>query len=581
MSSNPNVIVCSFYTADDYYRAHGERLAKNLEALGVEYVLREIEKQEGEDWADICRKKVPFLAEVCAANPDKKVFWMDVDCMILEMPDYIFNSTADIVGFQRGYSSPLNIGYDRRARFWEPSFWGVNTTPLARKMIADAATIEKTSTVKATDDFFMEEAWRANCDNMTFQMIPSNAVVGMGTTGEDSRGAFFKFGSSGNVAEFKGKVEQHSANNQGLKKRALKLAKKIEQKLPESASKRLRLIADTIGITGILVAGKSTPETQERKSVLYKIQAAGQSGETEKFAELKAVFEEKYLLTQAETNTIIAANSFLYYSAKPSTESINLAWWAKPFPGNFGDWLSPLIVSHYTDKKVIFQSPIKMATHQHMIGLGSIGRFIKPNSVVVGTGISTDELTLAKSAKYISVRGPVTARVVKESGGTDVTSFGDPGVLISRIFPVERKTTNGKVALVRHFTHKPIPIVLEQNMEELDIFMSHPDQIKSLVEALNTYDRVVTSAMHIFITCQSYGIPCALITFEGFEDSVHGNGIKYGDYAQGVGLESISPIPIGLDLTKVNFENITTDHKISTAKLDEVETAIRKGLSYL
>jgi len=581
MSSNPNVIVCSFYTADDYYRAHGERLAKNLEALGVEYVLREIEKQEGEDWADICRKKVPFLAEVCAANPDKKVFWMDVDCMILEMPDYIFNSTADIVGFQRGYSSPLNIGYDRRARFWEPSFWGVNTTPLARKMIADAATIEKTSTVKATDDFFMEEAWRANCDNMTFQMIPSNAVVGMGTTGEDSRGAFFKFGSSGNVAEFKGKVEQHSANNQGLKKRALKLAKKIEQKLPESASKRLRLIADTIGITGILVAGKSTPETQERKSVLYKIQAAGQSGETEKFSELKAVFEEKYLLTQAETNTIIATNSFLYYSAKPSTESINLAWWAKPFPGNFGDWLSPLIVSHYTDNKVIFQSPIKMATHQHMIGLGSIGRFIKPNSVVVGTGISTDELTLAKSAKYISVRGPVTARVVKESGGTDVTSFGDPGVLISRIFPVERKTTNGKVALVRHFTHKPIPIVLEQNMEELDIFMSHPDQIKALVEALNTYDRVVTSAMHIFITCQSYGIPCALITFEGFEDSVHGNGIKYGDYAQGVGLESISPIPIGLDLTKVNFENITTDHKISTAKLDEVETAIRKGLSYL
>jgi hypothetical protein len=581
MASNSNVIVCSFYTADDYYRAHGERLAKELDALGVEYVLREIEKQEGEDWADICRKKVPFLAEVCAANPDKKVFWMDVDCMILEMPDYIFNSTADIVGFQRGYSSPLNIGYDRRARFWEPSFWGVNTTPLARKMIADAAAIEKLSTVKATDDFFMEEAWRANCDNMTFQMIPSNAVVGMGTTNENSRGAFFKFGSSGNVAEFKGKVEQHSANKKGLKKRALKLAKRIEQKLPDSASKRLRLIADTIGITGLLVSSKSTPETQERNNFLFKIQAAGQTGDPERFAEFKEVFEEKYLLTQAETNTITAANSFLYYSSKPATDSIHLAWWAKPFPGNFGDWLSPLIVSHYTEKKVIFQSPVKIATHQHMIGLGSIGRFIKPNSVVVGTGISTDELTLAKSANYVSVRGPVTARVVKESGGPEVTSFGDPGVLISRIFPVERTTTNGKVALVRHFTHKPIPIVLEQNMEELDIFMSHPDQIKTLVEALNTYDRVVTSAMHIFITCQSYGIPCALITFEGFEDSVHGNGIKYGDYAEGVGLESISPIPVELNLTKVNFANITTDHKISTAKLDEVEAAIRKGLSYL
>lgn len=67
MSSNNNVVVCSFYTADDYYRAHGERLAKNLDELGVQYVLREIEKKDGEDWADICRKKVGFLAEVCAA----------------------------------------------------------------------------------------------------------------------------------------------------------------------------------------------------------------------------------------------------------------------------------------------------------------------------------------------------------------------------------------------------------------------------------------------------------------------------------------------------------------------------------
>ena len=581
MASNLDVVVCSFYTADDYYRAHGERLAKNLDALGVEYVLREIEKKDGEDWADICRKKVPFLAEVCAAHPDKKVFWMDVDCMILELPDYIFNTSADIVGFQRGYSSPLTIGYELRSRFWEPSFWGVNTSVLARKMIAEAAELEKVSTIKATDDYFMEEAWKANCDNMTFQIIPSNAVVGMGTTSESSRSAFFKFGASGNVADFKGKVEQHSANNSGMRKKALNLAKKIERKLPPKTSNRIRLLADTLGITGRLTAGTSNPEFQKRKKTSDDIQLAAQAGQVDKFVTLKTLFEEKYLLTQAEMNSISASKSFLYYASKPSASAINLAWWAKPFPGNFGDWLSPLIVNHYTDKKIIFQSPVRLALKDHMIGLGSIGRFIKPNSVVVGTGISTDELTLAKSAKYVSVRGPVTARVVKESGGPEVESFGDPGVLISRIFPVTRGKTNGRVALVRHFTHKPIPLTLDANMDELDIYMSHPDDIKILVETLNTYDRVVTSAMHIFITCQSYGIPCALVTFEGFEDSVHGNGIKYGDYAQGVGLDSISPIAVGLDFSKVDFENLTTDHKIADSKLDEVEAAILKGLSYL
>jgi hypothetical protein len=581
MATDLNVVVCSFYTADDYYRAHGERLAKNLEELGVKYVLREIEKKEGEDWADICRKKVPFLAEVCAENPDKKVFWMDVDCMILELPDYIFNTSADIVGFQRGYSSPLTIGYERRSRFWEPSFWGVNTSELARKMIAEAAELEKVSTIKATDDYFMEEAWKANCDNMTFQIIPSNAVVGMGTSSDSSRNAFFKFGASGNVADFKGKVEQHTANNSGLRKKALNFAKNLERKLPPKASNRIRLLADTLGITGKLTAVTSNPEFQKRKKMSDDLQLAAQAGQVEKFSQMKTMFEEKYLLTQAEINSITASKSFLYYASKPTSAAINLAWWAKPFPGNFGDWLSPLIVSHYTDKKVIFQSPVRLAMKEHMIGLGSIGRFIKPNSVVVGTGISTDELTLAKGAKYVSVRGPVTARVVKESGGPEVESFGDPGVLISRIFPVEKSKTNGRVALVRHFTHKPIPLTIDSNMDELDIFMSHPDEIKILVEALNAYDRVVTSAMHIFITCQSYGIPCALITFEGFEDSVHGNGIKYGDYAQGVGLDSINPQPVSLDFKRVDFENLTTDHKISQEKLDEVEAAIVKGLSYL
>jgi hypothetical protein len=578
--SNSNIVVCSFYTADDYYRAHGERLAKNLDALGVKYVLREIEKKEGEDWADICRKKVPFLAEVCEMHPDKKVFWMDVDCLLLSVPDYIFDSTADIIGFQRGYSSPTAIGYDRRARFWEPSFWGVNATPLARKMIADAAAIEKVSEIKATDDYFMEEAWRSNCDNMTFQMIPSNAVVGMGTSDEDSRAAFFKFGSSGNVADFKGKVEQHTANGGGLKRMLMNAAKKLESRLPDRISGKLRLLADTIGVTGVLTSGTSTPENTARRKLLYGALDFAQAGDSANFNKSLAKFDEQHLLTQTETNTFAAAKSFLVYASKPSTESVLLAWWANPFPGNFGDWLSPLIVSHYTDKKIIFQSPVKLTTKQHMIGLGSIGRFIKPNSVVVGTGISTTDLTLAKSAKYVSVRGPVTAKVVRESGGPAVESFGDPGVLISRIFPLTR-STNGRVALVRHFTHKPIPIEIPENMDEFEVVMSHPDDIKVLVENLNKYDRVVASAMHIFITCQSYGIPCALITFEGFEDAVHGTGIKYGDYAQGVGLESINPHLVGLNLGKFDLDNITTEHRISQEKLDEVEQAIREGLSYL
>ena len=107
-----DAIVCSFFTSDDYYKSHGSRLRANLEELGIEVDLREITKKEGEDWAAICRKKVGFIAEVCAANPDKKVFWIDVDCELFSIPDFILNSTADIIGFQRGFSNPTKIGYE-------------------------------------------------------------------------------------------------------------------------------------------------------------------------------------------------------------------------------------------------------------------------------------------------------------------------------------------------------------------------------------------------------------------------------------------------------------------------------------
>ena len=44
-----NVVVCSFYTADDYYRQQGEQLKRNLEALGVEHVVKEVEIPPGKD----------------------------------------------------------------------------------------------------------------------------------------------------------------------------------------------------------------------------------------------------------------------------------------------------------------------------------------------------------------------------------------------------------------------------------------------------------------------------------------------------------------------------------------------------
>lgn len=577
-----NAIVCSFFTGDDYYRNHATRLQANLEELGIDFELREISKREGEDWAAICRKKVGFIAEVCASNPEKKVFWIDVDCELFGIPDFVLNSTADIVGFQRGFSTPVKIGYENRGRFWEPCFWGINTSSQARTMVKAAADFEARATVRATDDFFFEEAWRAVSPNMTFQIIPSNCAVDKGAGTLESHEVFFRFGSSGQVANFKNKVEQHKGNTvknkPNFKNRVLEFAKLIEEKLPEKISIRLRLLVDASGVTGFLTGKKhNNLSNQTIKELIF----AAKLGDTTKYNESLAVFRRKVLPNRYEDAAIKVAASFLAYSTKPSKDEVILSWWENPFPGNYGDWLTPFIFTHYTKSRITFQGLTTRAPKKHLVSLGSIGRFIKSNSVVIGTGVSSFKHALNPKANYVSLRGPHTAELLLQSGGPRIENFGDPAVVLSRILPLTRHETNGRIALVRHHTHLQAPIKLPNNFDELSVQISHPSDVVEFIEKLNTYDSVVTSAMHVLITCQSYGIPCALVVFKGFEDYIHGDGIKYIDYALGAGVEVISPTPINPKLDMKEIEPITHQIRVSELKISEVEMSIKEGLRRL
>jgi hypothetical protein len=600
-----DVVVCSFYTADDYYRAHGERLRENLERLGIAHALQEIEIPEGMDWADICRKKVAYLSRVCADNPDKKVFWIDVDCALTELPELVRNFTADLIGFQRGFASPLSIGYASRTRFWEPCFFGINATPNARRFVEYAADLERKLEIKATDDYFFEESWRANATGLSFQVIPSVAVFSKADATVSGVLPFFSFGSSGNVAEFKDKVVQHDrlggvpqqgaaafrSRGDGARRRLLRVAKAAERRLPAAPRKSLRRLADRVGVTQLLVgggaqlgvastvAGSQKPASRHRTRLAQSMVSAGQRGDVEAIATTFQRLAVAAPPSPAELAVKTAADAFAHFATRdPEREAVALAWWARPFPGNFGDWLSPLVVSHVTGRSVTYQAPTAAAGDDHLISIGSIGRFIKPRSIVVGTGISTNDLELEAGASYHSVRGPLTAEVVHASGGPLVESFGDPGILLSRIMPFERGATNGRVALVRHFTHAALPLYMPENWDEFSVLRSHPNQVRDLVASLIAYDAVVTSAMHVMIVCQSYGIPVSLITFEGMESAVHGNGMKYRDYSLGAGLTQVyEPQAVSLDLRRFDLGRVS-DERVSEAKMDEVEEAVRRGV---
>lgn len=611
-----DIIFCSFYTDDAYYTMHGERLKSALTALGIQHEIGVIKKAPDEKWIEICRKKIPFIYDICQRHPDKKVFWIDVDCNLSRLPEFVSGTGADIIGFQRGFSTPLRLGYHLRSRFWEPCFWGINSSTAARAFIQTAYEAERDLTVFATDDYFFEEAWRVHCADLGFQIIPSKFVA---DKAEDAD-PFFFFGSSGNVSDNVDVAAQHSKFGFVAPPVKVPVAKKPAPQKPAAVKKRplaIRILK-RLGVGRVLrslglrhaprkvaapvvvhravpVAPKvaTTPvpvvthqEAPPKVQPPYDVQRQfvqmmkfAKQGDAEGTDSKIAEVMSRKVLTRNQHRTVAAAKSFLTYATGDQTKAVPLVWWEKPYPGNFGDWLGPLIVGELSGHPIRFVRPDGRCKTPHLAAVGSIARFINEQSIVVGVGASSMDAKLNLAAHYVSLRGPITAELLREQGGPTVTSFGDPGLLLSRIHPVTRGAGNGRVALVRHYIHRKLLIELPETMDELSIMLSAPDEIRTFVETLAEYDSVITSAMHVYIICHSYGIPCALVTFEGGEGMVHGDGIKYIDYARGAGISEAAPTVVGRDLGAVDLPSITTHHKVAEKKLDEIMQAVMDGLS--
>lgn len=596
------VVFYSFYTLDDYYSKKAEMLRKNLEELDVDFYLEPIELPDGVRWPDVCRKKVGMLYEFCKKNPNRKVFWIDVDCVLDYIPDSIATFSADLIGFQRGFGNPMNIGYKNKARFWEPCFLGLNCTPAARRFIEDAYLIEQNSKQIATDDYFFEESWRLNCGNLSYQLIPSQMKYTAGK--ERPPLAFFGFGASGNVQEYAGKVAQHvpygsplSKKNQagvGLKSTANNdtffiKAKKIKFRVmnflspyvPDSVKSLRRLFVDNKKADKY-PAIHSLPLKKFKLTLL----SVANSADYLKFRFFEECLNNKKVSAN-KFNILQQAKALSYYrhkniSAIEDFDALPLCWWIHPEPGNFGDWLSPYIFSKLTKKNIKYINPLAIQRSSSCIlGVGSIAKFAVKDSLVLGSGFSRSEASVNVDATYRLVRGPLTRDLIIQNGGDCPPNYGDPALIMPRLYSPAQisKSKKGKIALIRHFTHKNIVIALPKNVEEIDIFRSSPVEIENFIDEIHQFDGVISTALHGFIVSQAYGIKCALATFEGAESAVHGDGMKYEDYFLGVGMKPHKIVVLPRDMRNENLEDYLITESPAQCTVDNIEHTLRKELA--
>lgn len=597
--NNGSVIFYSFYTLDTYYSEKAKILSSKLEKLNVDFQLDPVEIPEGLNWPDICRRKIGMFYKFYLANPGKKVIWVDVDCEIDHVPDMIINSSADVIGFQRGFGDPLKIGYHFKSRFWEPCFLGVNSTDAGKRFLEDAYLLEQNSSIAATDDFFFEESWRLNAGKMSFQVIPASMKYSLGK--ERTVQAFFGFGSSGNVKKYMGSVVQHKKVNDGVglvpavgriqgvlerKNRITGAARRLAVRLLNKFSPRTligtKLPVRQSGKSASSAGGIHSLPLRAFRMALLK---AANSDSDEEFLKYESKLRNVDLTDEKYKIFLLAKAIFSYrHIGNSEGRVLPLCWWINPAPGNYGDWLSPYIFSKLSGASIKYINPARVDKHDLcLLGIGSIAKFARKGSIVLGSGLSRSEPELDAKARYRMVRGPLTREVIVEAGAQCPEVYGDPALVLPRLYQpsIESRKKSGKIALVRHFTHKKAVLALPDYVEEVDIFRALPSEIEAFIDDLHCYDGVVCTALHAYITSQAYGLPCVLATFDGLEDAVHGDGMKYADYFKGAGLEPRPLITLPRDLRGYDLRSCLEIEKLDEKAIDRMESTLRQELSSL
>lgn len=200
---------------------------------------------------------------------------------------------------------------------------------------------------------------------------------------------------------------------------------------------------------------------------------------------------------------------------------------------NFGDLLGPLVV-HAVLKERRIDPNASTARHARLLSVGSILHFARTGDVVWGTGRNgkiPDSAHRFDDLDVRAVRGPLTRRFLEARGIRVAGVFGDPGLLIPRVFPEllvrARKPT-------RPFLHVPNFNDFER-AERSSALLDPRSPVKVCLDAIAESELVVGSSLHAIIVAEALGIPARLIR-SPVEDE-----FKYADYYLGTGRPDFRP----------------------------------------
>ncbi|MGO2149843.1 MAG: polysaccharide pyruvyl transferase family protein [Microbacterium gubbeenense] len=189
-------------------------------------------------------------------------------------------------------------------------------------------------------------------------------------------------------------------------------------------------------------------------------------------------------------------------------------------PRNFGDEIGPLLVGALVGSGA-------REGDARLISVGSVLQYSLPGDVIWGTGINGNVRQRVRYPLDVrSVRGPLTRAILLGHGVRVPKVYGDPALLVPRLFPSVAPEGSGSMLVV-------------PNLNELDR-VSGSEVLSPLGDPLAIAGRiagsgfVVASSLHALVLADAYGIPSRPLVPEAEHP------LKYLDYYAGTGRPGVA-----------------------------------------
>lgn len=215
----------------------------------------------------------------------------------------------------------------------------------------------------------------------------------------------------------------------------------------------------------------------------------------------------------------LTRNAIDYSGVHAAKDQVNLHYWNAV--ENLGDTLAPVIF-HWMLQQNGLTNTLPKKKYVHLLTIGSILADDVFDATVWGSGIhkidAAYQLRAVRRLRKLdirAVRGPITRALLLENGYNCPAVYGDPGILLPKIYHPERSVESQyEVGLIRHF--RQAGDFTDPGVHKIDIVT---EDYQAFVNELFLCKKIISSSLHGIILAEAYGIPTVFL-WEGLDDEL-------------------------------------------------------------